>query len=138
MTILRSPRVKGILLGTGLFLIGIIVGVEADRWLLVHRRPLPVGYAPGRFRQERWLHRFTRELRLTDEQQQAIRRILDASRDTIRQVQRHVHRKMRHIAGDTRKRLEAVLTPEQRDKYLEIRKRMRHWQDRRFRGRSRP
>lgn len=131
-----SPRSKGMLLGTGLFLLGLIVGAAADRWLWMHRRPFPMAFASNRPPQERLLPRIIRDLQLTAEQERDINRILDASRESIGQVQKQVRREMRGITEDTRTKLEALLTPEQRQEYSEMLKNMR--QKRRRWGQRRP
>ena len=120
-----SPRSKGMLLGVGLFLLGLIVGVAADRWLLMHRRPFPMASISSRPPRERLLPRIIRDLQLTEEQERNINRILDTSRESIGQVQKQVRREMRDITEDTRTKIEALLTPEQRQEYSEMRKQMR-------------
>jgi len=121
-----SPRSKGMLLGVGIFLIGLIIGAVADRRLLISRRPLPIASLPGRLFQERLLPWFIYDLGLTPEQEREVNRILDASRESIGQVQQQVRAEMRGITEDTRSKIEALLTPEQRQQYNEMVRQVRH------------
>ncbi len=125
-----SSRTKAVLLGLGIFLLGIVVGATIERWVLI-RRGMPhfmPPYAdrpfPGRPVGDRLVHRFIRGLDLTEDQQQEIRRILDESREGAHNIQRAVRGKMDTLSNDTRSKIREVLTPEQKEKFDKMTSRM--------------
>lgn len=123
-------RTKAVLLGLGIFLLGIVVGATIERWVMISRgkphsmpphadRPFP-----GRPVGDRLVHRFIRGLDLTEDQQQEIRRILDESREGAHNIQRAVRGKMDTLSNDTRSKIREVLTPEQKEKFDKMTSRM--------------
>ena len=112
-----SPRVKGLALGLGLVILGLLCGMLVDRWIIL-RRPRPPLAAMGPRRiGERLLGRLTRDQELSPEQEASIARILDASRDSIALVQSGVRNRMRAVTTRTRTEIQALLTPEQQEQY---------------------
>ena len=118
-----SSRAKAVLLGLGIFLLGIVVGATIERWVLLRHgksclmsphaeRPLS-----GHPVRDRLLHRLIRKLDLTEDQQREIRRTLDESRQHAHDIQRAVREKMSELSNDTKSRLREELTPEQREKF---------------------
>jgi len=133
-----TPRLKGLALGIGLVVLGLLCGILAERWL-VHRRPRPGPAAMGPHRAgEHLLGRLTRDLDLSPEQEADIARILEASRDSIAQVQSGLRERMRAITTRTRAEIRALLTPDQQEEYRKALRRMsRHQRRGRRWGRAR-
>lgn len=69
--------------------------------------------------------RFIDELDLTFEQQEALDRILEENRFKMMGIRRELRLHTRDIADSTRIAIESLLTPEQREKFRELRIRMR-------------
>lgn len=124
--IASSSRTKAVLLGLGIFLLGIVVGATIERWVLLrhgksrHMPPhagRPFSEHPVR---DRLVHRLNRNLDLTDDQQRKVRRTLDESRRHARDIQRAVREKMDVLSNDTKSKIREDLTPEQREKFDEM------------------
>ena len=112
-----SPRVKAIILALGLFAIGIVCGIAADRWMLIRRMGFFMRPQAAANTQERLLRRYIQNLGLTPQQEQEIKRILDESRESMRTIRRKVNREIRGVARATESSIRDILTPEQRRRY---------------------
>jgi Spy/CpxP family protein refolding chaperone len=106
------------------FLGGMVVGVALDRITLVRQhRMLPKGGL--QFASKRIAARLDRELELTDQQRAAIDRILSGRGERVEQVWKSVRPAVRAEMERTDAEIEAVLNPEQRERFREIRERWR-------------
>lgn len=124
--------------------LGVLAGIALDRTLLAPP-PTPVSApAPDRPPGRRWhegmrhdesvpggarhryAERFARELDLTPEQQARIDSILQSQQERVRALRRESLPRFQEITRETRRAVEAVLTPEQRE---QIRLRQRRWRD---------
>jgi Spy/CpxP family protein refolding chaperone len=126
----RGRGGKGPLLAALVLLLALIVGglagVALDRHLLL-RRGFHGGFdhhRPPRDREFR--NRFAKEVGLSPEQQTRIDSIMDRQSRELRAVRRTVQPQLDSIIGRTRRALDSVLTPEQRQKAQEIRRRHPH------------
>jgi Spy/CpxP family protein refolding chaperone len=107
-------------------LVGALAGIALDRRVILPRRfhggpPHQFGHRPARDREFR--NRFARELGLTQDQQQRIDTIMDRQGRELRRVRQSVQPELDSIVARTRRQLDSVLTPEQRKKAEEIRRR---------------
>ena len=123
----RGKGRKGPLLAGLVLLIAVVVGglagVALDRHVLLghgfhggfdHRRPP---------RDREFRNRFAKEVGLSPEQQTRIDSIMDRQGRELRAVRRTVQPQLDSIISRTRRALDSVLTPEQRQKAQEIRRR---------------
>lgn len=130
MTNAKSPR--GPLLAVLVLLLagfaGGVAGIAMDRLVLLPRmfggpgfhRHGPGGPPP---RDREFRERFAREVGLSPEQQIRIDSIMDRQGRELRAVRSKVQPQLDSIITRTRRELDSVLTPEQRKKAEEIRKR---------------
>ena len=72
--------------------------------------------------QNRMLDNLQKELQLTAEQRQKIDTILQQRRGLFRKDMQEIREKMRQVRDETDQQIQNVLTPEQKQKFLEIRK----------------
>jgi Spy/CpxP family protein refolding chaperone len=104
---------------------GGLAGVAMDRLLLLPHMFRGPGFGhehgPGRARGE-FRARFAREVGLSPEQQTLIDSIMDRQGRELRAVRGQVQPKLDSIITRTRRALDSVLTPEQRKKAEEIRR----------------
>ena len=121
-----SSRSKALLLTLGIFVLGLVCGATAERWILLgpwrveefrFKGPPFRGSRFGGPPPERLLNRFTRHLDLTREQEQEIRRFLEESRESTWKVQEKVREEMQGIKQTTQSKILGILTPEQQEKY---------------------
>ena len=122
----RGPLLAVLVLLLAL-LVGGVVGVAMDRRLLLphafeHRRGR--GMHPPRDREFR--DRFARELGLSSEQQLRIDSIMDRRGRELRAIRAGVQPQVDSVITRTRRQLDSVLTPDQRKKAEDIRRRMPH------------
>jgi hypothetical protein len=118
----RGPLFAALVLLLALF-VGGVAGVAIDRHLLLprmfrsgfHRFPGP--------RDREFRNRFAREVGLSAEQQTRIDSIMDRQGRELRAVRSKVQPQLDSIIGRTRRELDSVLTPQQRKKAEEIRRR---------------
>jgi Spy/CpxP family protein refolding chaperone len=108
-------------------LAGGLAGIALDRLLLL---PGPHGgssfyHGPGRHppRDREFRRRFAREVGLSAEQQAKVDSIMDQQGRELRTIRRQVQPQLDSIIGRTRRELDSILTPEQRGKAAEIRRR---------------
>ena len=123
----RGPLLAVLVLLLAL-LVGGVVGVAMDRRLLLphafeHRRGQR-GMHPPRDREFR--DRFARELGLSSEQQLRIDSIMDRRGRELRAIRAGVQPQVDSVITRTRRQLDSVLTPDQRKKAEDIRRRMPH------------
>jgi Spy/CpxP family protein refolding chaperone len=112
-------------------LAGGLAGVALDRLIFLphahrdawHAHGGPRGGPGGPPRDREFRHRFARELGLSAEQQIRIDSIMDRQGRELRVVRSQVQPQLDSIVTGTRRALDSVLTPEQRKKAEEIRKR---------------
>jgi Spy/CpxP family protein refolding chaperone len=106
---------------------GGLAGVAMDRLLLLPRMFRGPGFGHehgpgGPPRDREFRARFARELGLTSDQQIRIDSIMDRQGRELRAVRGQVQPKLDSIITRTRRELDSVLTPEQRKKAEEIRR----------------
>lgn len=87
------------------FAAGFTLGVFGGRWLLARLSPGPPS-------QERW----AKELGLTADQQAKIREIFKQNEDRIKELRNDYYKHIGEMRDAIRKDIDAVLTPEQRQK----------------------
>jgi hypothetical protein len=109
-------------------IVGGLAGVAVDRHLLLRRMFRPgwerfEGHRPPRDREFR--NRFAREVGLSPAQQVRIDSIMDRQARELRLVRSKVQPELDSIILRTRRQLDSVLTPEQRTKAEEIRRKRR-------------
>ena len=137
---LLSSRSKAVLIAVAIFVLGMLFGSTLERWMgYAAMGPVgpgftrwggpPPGGKGGPRGHQRILHRFSRELDLTENQKQKMRAILDESRERMRDVRRQVEQTMKPVLEESKSRIREILTSEQQEKYDRIREEM----DRRMR-----
>lgn len=140
-----SPRAKALFLALGIFILGAICGAMGERWLILSRlhpfAEMPAGMRgrpgppPDHDHEERGpgpsIRRMARDLNLTEEQQTAIRKIMEEYRSRLMAERSEIGEKMRRTSEEIRTKIKAELTEEQRTKLEEIeRERGNRWRDR--------
>lgn len=125
-----SRRPRGALLAALVLLLALFVGgmagVALDRHVLLPRMFRPGSqHFPGRWppRDREFRNRFAKEVGLSAEQQTRIDSIMDRQGRELRAVRSKVQPQLDSIIGRTRRELDSVLTPAQRKKAEEIRRR---------------
>jgi len=78
----------------------------------------------GESARERYLQRLVKELKLTPEQTEQVRRILDETRQEFLRLRDEMRPRFEEIRRRSRERLRAVLTPEQQAKFEEMMRRL--------------
>jgi Spy/CpxP family protein refolding chaperone len=105
---------------------GVFAGIATDRLILLPRMHFGPGHGPGGPhgpRDRAFRDRFAREVGLTPAQQTRIDSIMDRQGRELRAVRGLVQPRLDSIITRTRRALDSVLTPEQRQKAEAIRKR---------------
>ena len=120
-----SPRTQAILFFLGIFALGLVCGVVADRRFL--RQPGPRGRP---YDYNRMIDRMGRDLDLSDEQKSAVQAAFQEHRREIETMRRQIGEDMRSQEQKLREKLKTILTPEQFAKFEERNKRQG------FRGRG--
>lgn len=114
----KTKTVAALLIAAA-FVVGVLAGVAGDRvWTLRHGQR-----RGGRVSTSRIADRLERELNLSPQQKTAVRTILDRHRTQIDLLMRNVRPQVRQEVDASNREIETVLTPEQRAKFEEIRKR---------------
>ena len=123
-------RVSGRVLATLVLLLAVLAGgwagVALDRLVLLPRGGRPrFEHGPGRHppRDPEFRRRFAHEVGLSPEQQTRVDSIMDRQSRELRAIRRQVQPQLDSIIRSTRRGLDSVLTPEQRKKAEEIRRR---------------
>jgi Spy/CpxP family protein refolding chaperone len=114
-----SSNAKAALIVVVAFIAGLFVGVAGDRFVLFrigHR--VGEGTPPGHL-----VSYLNRELKLNDSQRAQIERIVNDHRARMDAVFKSVQPQMRQEIDAASTQIEAVLTPEQRVKFSEMRER---------------
>jgi Spy/CpxP family protein refolding chaperone len=113
------------------FVAGFAAGVVTDHLVMLRRGPgMPPMVAHA------MAGRLDRHLDLTDEQRRKIEEILERRHGAMDRLWAEMHPRMRVEIDATNAEIERVLTPEQREKFREMRMRLgpRHGEGRRHRG----
>jgi Spy/CpxP family protein refolding chaperone len=118
----RKTRVRAVLLLALTFVAGAIAGAATDRFALVRQhRMVPRGGL--HFTADRIASRLDRELNLTDAQRAQVDRILKERGAAIDAAWSRVQPEVRAEVERRNTEIEAILTPEQREKFAEMRAR---------------
>lgn len=105
-------------------LAGGLAGIALDRRVLLPRMFGPrFEHGPGRHPPHEFRRRLGRELGLTADQQTRIDSIMSRQGRELRAIRRGVQPQLDSIISRTRREIDSVLTPEQRKKAQEIRRR---------------
>jgi Spy/CpxP family protein refolding chaperone len=147
-----APRVQAVVLLLLVATAGAVAGIVGDRLVAERSDPVPAGEGlrpgavpgPGPWRWEarrdmRYGERLAADLDLSPEQRAAIDSIVRDQQQRVRALTAEVEPQFRAIAEQTRGRVEAVLTPEQRARLAELRNERRRtmreeWRPGRERG----
>jgi len=136
----RGPLTAALVLALAT-LVGALAGIAVDRLVLLprmfHRPGLEQGMRHQPPRDREFRNRFAREVGLTPEQKTRIDSIMDRQGRELRAVRGQVQPQLDSIIQRTRRDLDAVLTPEQRVKAAEIRRRHPRMPGARSRGHPR-
>lgn len=118
MTPRAMTRLKIWLVVLGVFVLGGITGAALDS---VYRLKASGGERVGGVRaphdKERMFDRMKSELNLTDQQAEAVRGILDQTRNEFRTLRNQVQPQYDALRQQTRTKIRALLTPEQQQKF---------------------
>ena len=117
-----STRRTAILLVAVAFVAGALIGFAGGRVYSIYR-----GFSHNRgpeFMKTRILHHLDHELNLTQPQRDQIGAIMDRHHKRMQQISEGVRPQMRQEIESANREIEAVLTPEQRTKYEQMRMRM--------------
>jgi Spy/CpxP family protein refolding chaperone len=106
-------------------LAGGLAGIALDRLVLLPRSGHGFEHGPGGHppRDREFRRRFSRELGLSADQQERVDSIMDRRGRELRAIRRQVQPQLDSIITRTRRELDSVLTPEQRKKAEELRRR---------------
>ncbi|MEO6873509.1 MAG: hypothetical protein ABI222_01680 [Opitutaceae bacterium] len=125
---------KVIMAFTGIFVAGILVGgLVTLRWgkAFVQHRPMGEQYGP------QLMHRLTKELELTPEEQAKVNPIVTAASEELRELRRTTQRSSATVLARMQADIAAVLNPVQKAKFEESvkqqRERVRHFFEERAR-----
>ncbi|HEY4647819.1 MAG TPA: hypothetical protein VIG95_01885 [Gemmatimonadales bacterium] len=104
--------------------VGGVAGIVLDRHVLLPRM-FHGDHFPGRRppRDREFRNRFAREVGLSEEQQIRIDSIMDREARELRLLRGKIQPQLDSIIGRTRHQLDSILTPEQRQRAEEIRRR---------------
>ncbi len=116
----------------GLFVLGVVAGGLGAHLYYARALERPPGPPPffGGFVGPR----LERRLDLTPEQGAELRRVLDESRGEAEAMRRELAPRMREVMERTERRIQEILTPEQRQRFAELRRHHRRRSDRFFGG----
>lgn len=112
----------------GLFVVGVVAGALGAH--LYYARALDRPPAPPPFFAGRIGPRLERHLDLTPEQRVELRQVLEETRREAEAMRREMGPRMREVMEHNEQRIRALLTPEQRDRFDELRRRQRRRSDR--------
>ena len=117
------------------FIAGIVIGVAGDRFVLLRTGQLYPKRAVS-FAAKHVVDRLSRDLQLSEAQKSEVRAIVDRHHARIDAAWANVRPQVRREIDAANVEIEAVLTPEQRTKFRELRNKVE--QRRRRRGGSSP
>lgn len=125
-----GPRAQAALILALVATLGALLGILGDRLVASQRSSSEPGDAPGRMNGDmmpasRFGGRLTERLDLTAEQRSRIDAILAEQQAQARTLTSEYQPQFRALADQTRERIEAVLTDEQREQMRAMRQRMR-------------
>jgi len=104
------------------FACGIVAGAVGDRiWMFRHG---PVRGPASHFIADRILKRLDRELKLTPQQHEQVKKIIETHRARVEGVFDAVKPQVHHEIEAANDEIRTVLTPEQRQKYEQLRMKM--------------
>jgi hypothetical protein len=107
-----------------LFIIGGVIGLLGDRLYMEHKLRRLTEFNPEQ-RKAYILQKYTKELHLTEAQQVEIRRILDEKSEEIAQNTQRYKENIDKIRQRYDERIKALLTPKQRQRYDEMKQRIK-------------
>lgn len=117
---MTRTRTAAALLIAAVFAVGVLAGIAADHvWLLRHGPR----HGGGRISTSRMADRLARELKLTPEQKTQVTQILDRHRTKIDVLMSNVRPQVRQEVDASNREIDSILTPDQRTKFQEMRKR---------------
>jgi Spy/CpxP family protein refolding chaperone len=115
-----------------LFVLGVVSGALGAH--LYYARSLERPPGPPPFLAPPMGHRLERQLQLSLEQRQELRRVLAESRHEAEALRRDLAPRLREMRQRTDERIRELLTPEQRERFERLQHRLRHRSDRFFGG----
>jgi Spy/CpxP family protein refolding chaperone len=118
--LIKSTWRAALLLGA-VFLGGVLAG--SGGLVLAHRAGL-LAAPGGRRSTEAYLHRLTGDLKLTAQQQDSVRGILERYRPAMDSLRQDVDARFSALRASIRGEIKGVLTPEQQQRYDELTQRM--------------
>ncbi len=99
------------------FVAGLVGGFWLERYLALKKRP-PSGARPPREAVHfPTLDEMSRELELTADQQEEIRKVFERNDGRLKELRSEMHSRLTEIRAKLKTELDAVLTPAQRDKF---------------------
>jgi len=102
------------------FVAGVLGGFWVERYLVQKKRP-PFGVRPPRETVHfPSLEQMSRELGLSADQQEQIRQIFERNDASLKELRSDMHGRLAEIRAQLKSELDAVLTPEQRQKFEEM------------------
>ncbi|HEX6133892.1 MAG TPA: hypothetical protein VFZ24_08010 [Longimicrobiales bacterium] len=124
-----GPRAQAVLVLALVAALGALIGIAGDRYVAQQRVPAPDAGAPPFRNGPRgpqagmppYTERLAERLDLTAEQRTAIDRIVAEQQRRVRALTSEFQPQFHAIAQDTRERVDAVLTPEQRERMRTMR-----------------
>ena len=125
-------RWQALLALAGLFVLGVVSGSLGAH--LYYARALDRPPGPPPFFGGRMGPRLERHLELTPEQGEQLRAILDETRREAEALRRELGPRMREVMQRSEERIREMLTPEQRQRFEELRRQHRRRSERFFGG----
>lgn len=116
----------------GLFVVGVVSGSLGAH--LYYARALDRPPGPPPLFDRPMGPRLERHLELTPEQRKQLREILDESRREAEAMRRELAPRMREVMTRSERRIREILTPQQQERFDELRRRQRRRSDRFFGG----
>ena len=121
MSTRSSARTIAVVTVIASLIVGILIGVVADRiWIVRHGR-VP---RAQRFTTDRIVKRLDGELHFTDQQRAQVTQIIQARQQRIAAIQSVVRPQIRAQIDQTNAEIEKILTPEQRKTFEQIKMRI--------------
>lgn len=102
------------------FIAGFVVGAVVDRFVMFEREPR----RPPPLATEAMLHRLDRRLDLTDQQREQIEQILERRHERIHQLMQTTRPQVHREVEAANAEIERLLTPEQREKFKDMKMRL--------------